>query len=58
MDFFKDGALRKNIVFVSVLMIGAVIWWYGSTHLVKHQPEADEEAYQVEDVQILPVPAK
>jgi len=44
---------KQTIIFFAVLIIGAIIWKFGSDYFVKSQPE--EEPYEVEQMEIKPV---
>lgn len=58
MNLLRATPLRKQLVFVAVLLIGAAVWWFGAHHFVKSPSAAADSSdspYEIEDVQIIPV---
>lgn len=48
--------LMQKIIFVAVLIIGAIIWKFGADYFVKSKPDADaEQPYEVEEMHVKPL---
>ncbi len=47
-------SLKQKIIFFAVLIIGALMWKFGSVYFVKSEPESDSP-YEVEQMEVKPL---
>ncbi|WP_156898187.1 hypothetical protein [Methylocapsa acidiphila] len=47
-------SLKQKVIFFAVLIIGAIIWKFGSVYFVKSEPE-DDSPYEVEQMDVKPI---